>query len=120
MDKSIVSFKELCDRQVSWHILRLKLNIMKLPLPLRLFTLVLLVSPSLGTAPSGPWDAFNYAPASKLVWAMDIHSTNGTVDGATGLVNNTGGNATLTGDGSYVALDFGKEVRAFKCHLNSS
>ena len=88
-----------------------RLDIMKLlhQYPL-LVTFLSLASPCLSAAPSGPWDAFNYAPTNKSVWAVDIQSTNGTVDGATGLVNNTGGNATLTGDGSYIVLDFGKEV----------
>ncbi|KII96164.1 glycoside hydrolase family 78 protein [Plicaturopsis crispa FD-325 SS-3] len=61
-------------------------------------------------APAGSWDAFNYAPSSRTVSPVAIHSINGVVDGAQGLVNNTGGNATLAGDGSYVVLDFGKEV----------
>ncbi|KZP23277.1 glycoside hydrolase family 78 protein, partial [Athelia psychrophila] len=61
-------------------------------------------------APSGTWDAFNYSPANRTLGAVNIHSVNGTVDGASGLVNNTAGNATLSGSGSYVVLDFGKEV----------
>lgn len=34
-------------------------------------------------APSGPWDAFNYVPASRTVYATSIHSTGGTVSVAT-------------------------------------
>lgn len=63
-------------------------------------------------APSGPWDAFNYAPTTKTVGPVAIHSTNGSVVGASGLANSTSGNATLSGNGSYVVLDFGKEVIA--------
>ncbi|KZP33078.1 glycoside hydrolase family 78 protein [Athelia psychrophila] len=72
--------------------------------------LLLSASRGLAIAPSGPWDAFNYSPANRTVVAVNIHSTNGTVDGASGLVNNTAGSATLSGSGSYVVLDFGKEV----------
>lgn len=60
-------------------------------------------------APSGKWDAFNYAPTSKTVYPTAIHSINGAVKNADRLVNNEGA-ATLTGNGSWVALDFGKEV----------
>ena len=62
-----------------------------------------------GTAPSGPWDAYNLAPASKTVYPQNIYGINGTVDNADNLANNTG-TATLVGDGSYVTLDFGYEV----------
>lgn len=72
---------------------------------------LLFVSSSLALAPSGPWDTFNYAPSSRIVSPAAIHSTNGSVDGASNLVNGTTGNATLSGNGSYVVLDFGKEVR---------
>ncbi|EIW81919.1 glycoside hydrolase family 78 protein [Coniophora puteana RWD-64-598 SS2] len=63
-------------------------------------------------APSGPWDAFNYAPDSRTVVPASVHGTSGNVAGADALVNATSGSgsATLTGDGSYVTLDFGKEV----------
>ncbi|KAG6877286.1 hypothetical protein C0993_008843 [Termitomyces sp. T159_Od127] len=64
---------------------------------------------ALARAPAGPWDAFNYAPLSKTVYPASIHSSHGTVTDAPLLVNNTG-SATLTGSGSWVALDFGVEV----------
>ncbi|KAF7321961.1 Six-hairpin glycosidase [Mycena kentingensis (nom. inval.)] len=77
---------------------------------------------SSGVAPPGPWDAFNFAPASKTVYPAGIHSTVGTVTGAEKLVNNAG-SATLSGNGSWVTLDFGVEVivlpiRAVKCPDN--
>ncbi|PCH42961.1 glycoside hydrolase family 78 protein [Wolfiporia cocos MD-104 SS10] len=59
-------------------------------------------------APSGPWDAFNYAPESKIVYPRAIRELNGTVLNAGKLL--TSGSATLTGSGSYVALDFGIEI----------
>ncbi|EPQ55724.1 Six-hairpin glycosidase [Gloeophyllum trabeum ATCC 11539] len=61
------------------------------------------------SAPSGPWDAFNYAPKSKTVWPAAIHRVEGTVDGATNLVDNEGP-ATLAGNGSWLTLDYGVEV----------
>lgn len=73
---------------------------------LMLLSAVLRVS---GTAPGGPWDAFNLAPTSKTVYAREIYGVTGTVNNADALANNTG-SATLVGDGSYVTLDFGCEV----------
>jgi DNA polymerase II small subunit/DNA polymerase delta subunit B len=64
-----------------------------------------------GAAPKGQWDAFNFAPSSKTVYPTAIHSTNGSVTKADLLVNNKGA-ATLSGNGSWVALDFGVEVRS--------
>ena len=65
----------------------------------------------LGTVPSGPWDAFNLAPASKTVYAHNIYGVTGSVANADALANNTG-SATLLGHGSYITLDFGYEVSA--------
>lgn len=62
------------------------------------------------SAPAGPWDTFNYAPNSKTVYPAGIHSTFGTVNNMQKLVLNAG-NATIVGKGSWVALDFGVEVR---------
>lgn len=64
----------------------------------------------LGSAPPGPWDAFNFAPKSKTVWPAAIHSFEGRVTNAARLVRNAG-SATLQSKGSWVALDFGVEVR---------
>lgn len=75
-----------------------------------LLTFLSLASPCLSAAPSGPWDAFNYAPSTRIVRPVFVHSTIGTVVGTLDLVNDSTGNATLSGNGSYVALDFGKEV----------
>ncbi|KAH9832466.1 Six-hairpin glycosidase [Rhodofomes roseus] len=68
----------------------------------------LLVCLSLGTyvaclAPSGPWDAFNFAPASRTVYPVSIRETSGNV-------SSIGDGLTLSGDGSYVTLDFAFEV----------
>jgi hypothetical protein len=63
-----------------------------------------------GVAPSGPWDEFNFAPASRMVTPQSVFSVSGTVDGAQDLVSGQEGQATLTGDGSFVVLDWGKEV----------
>ncbi|KAF9007092.1 Six-hairpin glycosidase-like protein [Cyathus striatus] len=62
-----------------------------------------------GLAPSGKWDSFNFAPKSKTVYPAAIHSSQGTVKNAQKLVRNQG-SATLSGQGSWVALDFGVEV----------
>lgn len=62
------------------------------------------------SAPSGVWDEFNYAPASKTVWPASIKLQVGNVTNAQNLVNNIGA-VTLSGNNSYVTLDYGVEVR---------
>ncbi|KAJ7055763.1 glycoside hydrolase family 78 protein [Mycena amicta] len=61
-------------------------------------------------APKGPWDVFNYAPASKTVRPVSVRTVNGTVHGAAGLVRSATAQATFSGGSSYVVLDWGKEV----------
>ncbi|KAJ7466205.1 Six-hairpin glycosidase [Mycena galericulata] len=73
-----------------------------------LFGLSVLARTSLALAPSGPWDAFNFAPKSRTVYATSIRETEGTVAKANALVNNAG-SATLS-PGAWVTLDFGVEV----------
>lgn len=62
-----------------------------------------------GIAPSGPWDAFNYAPKSKTVYPTAIYHSEGSIENPENLVNNTA-SATISGEGSWVALDFGVEA----------
>ncbi|EJD39434.1 glycoside hydrolase family 78 protein [Auricularia subglabra TFB-10046 SS5] len=64
---------------------------------------------ALGSAPAGPWDSFNYAPTSKTVWPRAVFESHGHVTNAARLPNNKG-SATLSGKGTWVALDFGVEV----------
>lgn len=61
-------------------------------------------------APPGPWDAFNYAPTTRTVYATSIRHVEPTVSGSENLLSTTG-SATLNGQGAWVTLDFGKEVR---------
>ncbi|KAJ7653391.1 glycoside hydrolase family 78 protein [Mycena rosella] len=61
-------------------------------------------------APKGPWDAFNYAPASKIVKPVSVRSISGQVQGAQRLVQDSNAQATFTGNSSFVVLDWGKEV----------
>ncbi|EIW56811.1 Six-hairpin glycosidase [Trametes versicolor FP-101664 SS1] len=60
------------------------------------------------SAPAGPWDAFNFAPKSRTVYPTAVKVTHGGVRNANALV--TKGAATLSGNGSWLALDFGVEV----------
>ena len=60
------------------------------------------------SAPAGPWDKFNYAPKSRTVFPTTIKEVSGTIHNPQHLV--TKGSATLSGNGSWVALDFGIEV----------
>ena len=61
-------------------------------------------------APSGPWDDFNYSPASRTVYPTSVHHVEGTVDGAENLIGGQG-SVTIQGVNSWLTLDFGKEVR---------
>ena len=61
-------------------------------------------------APSGPWDQFNYAPDSRTVRPVSVHSSNGSVQDGSSLIESNG-KAKLSGRGSWIALDFGKEAR---------
>ncbi|KAI0776672.1 Six-hairpin glycosidase [Trametes elegans] len=64
--------------------------------------------PAYASAPAGPWDAFNYAPKSRTVFPTAVKETHGKVKNAKALISK--GSATLEGNGSWVALDFGIEV----------
>ncbi len=61
------------------------------------------------SAPAGPWDTFNYAPKSKTVFPTSVKEVSGTAYNVQNLVSK--GSATIVGKGSWVALDFGIEVR---------
>src|SRR3954453_8447521 len=69
------------------------------------------VDASSAAAPAGPWDAFNLAPAARSVPPVTVFKSGGTVGNAAGVL--AGQTTTLTGAGSYVTLDFGKEVGGF-------
>ncbi len=58
-------------------------------------------------APAGPWDAFNYAPSSKTVFPVEVISSIGDVEVT---VDDATNSMTLANQGSYVTLDFLKEV----------
>ncbi|KAH9930196.1 Six-hairpin glycosidase [Fomitopsis serialis] len=73
-----------------------------------LLGLLVLGTGALCSAPSGPWDAFNFAPASRTVYPTSIRQTSGNVSNANSILSNS--SLTLSGDGSYVTLDFGFEV----------
>ncbi|KZT68695.1 glycoside hydrolase family 78 protein [Daedalea quercina L-15889] len=73
-----------------------------------LLSFLLLGEYTVGLAPSGPWDAFNFAPASRTVYPRSIREYSGNVTSASSILSN--GSLTLSGDESYVVLDFGYEV----------
>ena len=62
-------------------------------------------------APTGPWSSFNLSPSSRTLKPVAIFKTNGTVQNPNNLL--TGNTAMMSGRGSYVVLDFGKEVGGF-------
>lgn len=61
-------------------------------------------------APSGDWDKFNFAPSSKIVTPVAIHSSDGQITNPGNLVGALG-KTTFSSSGSWLALDFGIEVR---------
>lgn len=63
---------------------------------------------SAAASPSHPWDAYNYAPASRTVSPKSVYRTTGSVSDPAALLD--GKPTTLTGSGSSVTLDFGEEV----------
>ncbi|SFE08406.1 alpha-L-rhamnosidase [Actinacidiphila alni] len=69
-----------------------------------------------GKAPSGAWDAFNLSPASRTVRPVAVYTLTGTVRDPEALVGKGHGAAKatrITGKGSSVTFDFGKEVGGF-------
>lgn len=65
-------------------------------------------------APAGRWDAYNLSPASRTLRPVAVYTTTGTAEGAASLTSRHGaGAARLTGAGSSVTLDFGREVGGF-------
>ncbi len=69
-----------------------------------LTTCALLAPAGAATAePGRPWDAYNYSPRSRIVRPTAIYNTGGTAV-------RTGSTTRLTGAGSYVTFDFGKDV----------
>ncbi|KAL1659383.1 glycoside hydrolase family 78 protein [Schizophyllum commune] len=90
-------------------------------LELNYFSLALALSLcAKASAPPGPWDAFNYAPASRTVSPTAIYGTSGDVDNAEALLSADAGSATLSGAGSWVAIDFGKEARVISLSIDST
>ncbi len=77
---------------------------------LALLALVLLpFSPAQAAAPPAPTlRALNYSPSSRTLTPTAVQSTLGTVTGAQNVL--AGGSTRLSGNGSGVVLDFGKEV----------
>jgi hypothetical protein len=61
-----------------------------------------------GSAGSTPWSALNYAPASRTVHPVAVHSSTGTVTHPRNVLD--GKVTRLTGQHAAVTLDFGKEV----------
>ena len=55
-----------------------------------------------------PWDAYNLSPASRTVRPVAIFNTQGTVTDPQAVLS--GRRTTLSGAGSYLTLDFGKDV----------
>ena len=66
-------------------------------------------------APPGDWDRFNFAPSSRVVTPTAVHSSDGQITNPSGLIG-AQGNTTFSSSGSWLALDFGVEVR---CSLSS-
>lgn len=57
---------------------------------------------------SAPWERYNLSPSSRTLHPVSVFRTSGTVDGADAVLK--GGKTGLSGAGSSITLDFGKEV----------
>ncbi|MEV5751542.1 alpha-L-rhamnosidase C-terminal domain-containing protein [Actinoallomurus sp. NPDC052308] len=55
-----------------------------------------------------PWDAYNLSPKTRTVRPAAIYTTNGTVTNPSAVLS--GETTRISGNGSYVTLDFGKDV----------
>lgn len=60
------------------------------------------------TSAAHPWDAYNLAPASRTVAPVRVTRTTGAVGDPSAVLRSRP--VTLTGSGSSITLDFGKEV----------
>ncbi|MCO5997274.1 alpha-L-rhamnosidase-related protein [Actinoallomurus rhizosphaericola] len=55
-----------------------------------------------------PWDAYNLSPKTRTVRPTAIYKTNGTVTDPSAVLS--GETTRISGNGSYLTLDFGKDV----------
>src|SRR5690349_2578109 len=65
-------------------------------------------SPALADPPAGTLSTLNYAPTSRTLAPVAVHSTTGSVTGPQNVLSQQ--NTRLSGTGSAIVLDFGKEV----------
>ncbi|MBA9004932.1 alpha-L-rhamnosidase-related protein [Thermomonospora cellulosilytica] len=67
-------------------------------------------APAARSAPAAkaPWQVYNLSPASRTVKPAAVFRTNGTVTDPAAVLD--GGRTRLSGAGSYLTLDFGKDV----------
>ena len=89
------------------------LSTMARSLPTLIAPLLLSAAFVLARAPSGPWDAFNYAPKTRVVSPIAVHTVQGEVSDPESLIRDGLVSATLTGNASWVTVDFGKEVSMY-------
>lgn len=67
------------------------------------------VSFAWATAPSGPWDTFNLAPATRVVRPTSVKKSHGSIKNGNALLTSSG-QAIFSANESWLTLDFGKEV----------
>ncbi|KIK50530.1 glycoside hydrolase family 78 protein [Collybiopsis luxurians FD-317 M1] len=75
-----------------------------------LSSLLIAGSGAAAQAPAGPWDAFNFAPKTRTVYAASIRHAEPSVSGSGNLLEPNGSSTVLSEKGAWVTLDFGKEV----------
>ncbi|MGI8332410.1 hypothetical protein ACRYCC_20765 [Actinomadura scrupuli] len=99
---------------MSHRILRRRHGATAITLGLAALTVPVLLGPVAAAEPGPrppsvrPWDAYNYSPRSRTVKPVAIYNTQGTVTDADAVLS--GRPTRLSGTGSYVTLDFGKDV----------
>jgi hypothetical protein len=78
--------------------------------------LPLVAATALARSPNGPWDSFNYAPKFRTVYPKSVFRIGGHALNASNLLGlESGSFATVSGQDSYIALDFGVEVGISLC-----
>src|SRR5579872_5567736 len=63
------------------------------------------------TPATQPWQQYNLAPASRTVSPVAVYATSGSIANPSNVLS--GQPTTISGSGSYIILDFGKEVGGY-------
>jgi len=80
----------------------------QLLISLTALALVGMAAASMPSVAANPWDVYNLAPTTRTLAPIAVYKTSGTVTNPNNVLS--GGATRLSGSGSLITLDFGKEV----------